>query len=214
MPKEPTYKLLNPELEAEIYYLTSEEWGRSTPVHTGYRGQFHYDGGDWDAAQEFVDKEVCNPGEIVKVRLETTGAPFHIGKFWVGKEFETREGARVVGRGKITKVLRPGFNYWDYNSFFQDLPRDCKPYNQENLDGFIEDCLYDLRYIERFKNIEFIINLDDKRQMLTIKGNLHRSLYLIGDLAALWNEKLALKHSLFKANYDYLIQFAFIFLLQ
>ena len=62
MPKEPTYKLLNPELEAEIYYLTSEEWGRRTPVHTGYRGQFHYDGGDWDAAQEFVDKEVCNPG--------------------------------------------------------------------------------------------------------------------------------------------------------
>ena len=36
MSKERSYKLLNPELEAEIYYLTSEERGHSTPVHTGY----------------------------------------------------------------------------------------------------------------------------------------------------------------------------------
>ncbi|ANO49162.1 hypothetical protein V8245_12300 [Flavobacterium columnare] len=37
-----------PYLEAEIYYLTEAEGGRKTPVASGYRGQFYYDGKDWD----------------------------------------------------------------------------------------------------------------------------------------------------------------------
>lgn len=37
-----------PHLEAEIYYLTEAEGGRKTPVASGYRGQFYYDGKDWD----------------------------------------------------------------------------------------------------------------------------------------------------------------------
>lgn len=36
------FKLRNPELEAEIYYLTKEEGGRYHAVFNGYRGQFHY----------------------------------------------------------------------------------------------------------------------------------------------------------------------------
>ncbi|AEW85062.1 hypothetical protein FCOL_01065 [Flavobacterium columnare ATCC 49512] len=37
---------MKPYLEAEIYYLTEAEVGRKTPVATGYRGQFYYDGKD------------------------------------------------------------------------------------------------------------------------------------------------------------------------
>jgi len=58
MTENENYKLKNPELEAEIYYLTTEEGGRNSYVVSGYRGQFHYNGKDWDAPQEFI---VCNP---------------------------------------------------------------------------------------------------------------------------------------------------------
>jgi hypothetical protein len=54
-------KLQAPELEAEIYYLKASEGGRRVGVRSGYRGQFHYDGKDRDAFQEFLDKEICEP---------------------------------------------------------------------------------------------------------------------------------------------------------
>ena len=56
-----TFKLENPQIEAELYYLTEEEGGRKTPVGNGYRGQFYYNGKDWDAPQQFMDKMWCNP---------------------------------------------------------------------------------------------------------------------------------------------------------
>ena len=103
------YKLPNPELEAEIYYLTVEEGGRKSCVCSGYRGQFYYDGINYDAGQEFIDKEYCNTGEIVKVYLQTLSPNNHIGKFYIGKEFEIREGNKTVGKGKITKIICSNF---------------------------------------------------------------------------------------------------------
>lgn len=101
------YKLREPQLEAEIYYLTEQEGGRKTAVNNGYRGQFHYNGKDWDTPQQFIDKETCNLGETVKVYLQTLSPDFHIGHFFVGQEFETREGSKIVGKGKITRIIRP-----------------------------------------------------------------------------------------------------------
>jgi len=98
-----------PDLEAKIYYLSTEEGGRKTSVKTGYRGQFYYDGADWDAQQEFIDKQECKPGESVCVHLHTLSPQYHKGKFFIGKEFEIREGAKIVGRGKITNVIRSDF---------------------------------------------------------------------------------------------------------
>ena len=43
------------EIEAEIYYLTTEEGGRQSPVFNGYRGQFFYEGKDWGGLQEFIE---------------------------------------------------------------------------------------------------------------------------------------------------------------
>ena len=127
------FKLSNPELEGEIYYLTEEEGGRTGYVKSGYRGQFYYNGRNWDAPQEFMDKDICNPGESVQVRLQTLSPHFHIGQFFVGQDFETREGARIVGRGKITKILRQDFNFWDFDTCFNYIPNDCKPYDWQNI---------------------------------------------------------------------------------
>jgi translation elongation factor EF-Tu-like GTPase len=98
-----------PEIEAEIYYLTTEEGGRKSYVGNGYRGQFYYNGRDWDAPQEFINKERCELGDTVRVFLRTCSPENHIGKFYVGQQFEIREGAKTVGRGTILKILRSDF---------------------------------------------------------------------------------------------------------
>lgn len=98
-----------PELRATIYYLSEAEGGRKTSVGNGYRGQFYYDGKDWDACQTFIDKEICLLEESVDCYLTTANPHFHTQKFYIGKEFEVREGAKIVGRGIITEILRDDF---------------------------------------------------------------------------------------------------------
>ena len=93
------------DIEARITYLTAKEGGRSTPVFSGYRGQFHYGGNDWDAPQVFIDKEQVEPGESVRAYLGFLSPREHIGNIHVGMGFQVREGARIVGKGVVTKIL-------------------------------------------------------------------------------------------------------------
>jgi hypothetical protein len=41
--------------------------------------------------------------------MKTTRPEFHIGKLYIGMEFEIREGLQVMWRGRITRVLRDDF---------------------------------------------------------------------------------------------------------
>ena len=134
-----TDKLRNPEFEAEIYYLPENEGGRKSPVHSGYRGQFQYNNRNWDAPQEFIDKEICNLGESVKVRMQTLSPDYHVGNLSIGQDFEIREGANKIGNGKILKILRQDFNYWNIQSFLNDFSNDLKPYSGDDLTGFKEE---------------------------------------------------------------------------
>lgn len=93
------------DIEAEIYFLTTEEGGRSTPAFTGYRPQFHYNEQDWDASHIYPDVEVVNPGETVRAYLGFLSPQEHFGKVSVGMEFLVREGARTVGKGVVTKIV-------------------------------------------------------------------------------------------------------------
>ena len=93
------------DIEAEIYYLTSEEGGRSSPMYSGYRGQFYYDGMDCDAPQYFPEAQEVNPGETVKAYIVFLSPELHYKKVYEGMEFLIREGARTVGRGEVTKII-------------------------------------------------------------------------------------------------------------
>lgn len=93
------------DIEAKITYLTAEEGGRTTPVFSGYRGQFHYDGNDWDAPQTFLNVEQVMPGETVSAHLGFISPSEHVGKVHVGMSFQIREGARIVGTGIVTKII-------------------------------------------------------------------------------------------------------------
>ncbi|WP_412970788.1 hypothetical protein [Glaciecola sp. MF2-115] len=93
------------DIEAEIYFLTPNEGGRSTPVFSGYRGQFYYDGLDFDARQEYPDVETVKPGETVRTYLAFMSPKLHHKKLYEGMEFLVREGAKTVGKGTVTKVI-------------------------------------------------------------------------------------------------------------
>jgi hypothetical protein len=96
--------LNSPHVLAEIYYLTPQEGGRSTAIVTGYRGQIHLNSYDWDAGQEFLDCELCLPGETVIAKLQFATAHDFL-DFVVGTKFWVREGVQAVGRGYIKEVF-------------------------------------------------------------------------------------------------------------
>ncbi|HAH45422.1 hypothetical protein [Gimesia sp.] len=98
------------EIEVEIRYLTTEEGGRQNGVFNGYRGQFHYNGGDYDGAQffpELPEGVLLELGITVRafVRFpQKRWDEFHSKNIRVGMEFLIREGARVVGEGTVKKL--------------------------------------------------------------------------------------------------------------
>jgi elongation factor Tu len=92
-------------IEAEIRLLTAAEGGKTKPVRSGYRPQFHYGGRDWDAIHEYPGTLEVMPGQRVRALLSFLTPEEHRGHISVGMPFEIREGLRVVGHGTVTKVL-------------------------------------------------------------------------------------------------------------
>ena len=98
---------LVPNIVAEIYYLTSEEGGRETPCTNGYRPQFKISEMEiqTSASQQFIEKEWVKPGETVTAEI-TLLEPLMFKEFLhQGTEFELKEGAITVARGKILEIL-------------------------------------------------------------------------------------------------------------
>ena len=93
------------DIEAVITFLRTEDGGKTRPVFSGYRGQFYYDGQDWDAEQAYIGVERVNPGDTVTTQLKFTRPQFHVGKIAVGMEFLIREGKWTVATGRVTRIL-------------------------------------------------------------------------------------------------------------
>jgi translation elongation factor EF-Tu-like GTPase len=98
------------EIEAEVRYLTTEEGGRRTGVYSGYRGQFFYEGDDYDGFQYFPDLPngaMVELGRSVRTLIrfrQEMWKDVHSKKIIVGMPFQIREGPRTVGRGIVMKV--------------------------------------------------------------------------------------------------------------
>ncbi len=89
-----------------IRFLTTDEGGRHSPIYDGYRGQFFYNEWDCDVIQEFPDSQTVGPGDTVRAYISFYDPKFHRKYIHLGMHFSVREGARVVGKGVITKVLK------------------------------------------------------------------------------------------------------------
>ena len=91
------------EFEAEVYVLSKEEGGRSTPFFSGYRPQFYFRTTDVTGAAHLVgDVEMCMPGDNVKLKIELI-SPIAMDE---NVRFAIREGGRTVGSGVVTKILK------------------------------------------------------------------------------------------------------------
>lgn len=91
------------EFEAEVYVLSKEEGGRSTPFFSGYRPQFYFRTTDVTGTAKLAgDVEMCMPGDNVKLVVELI-APIAMDQ---NVRFAIREGGRTVGSGVVTKILK------------------------------------------------------------------------------------------------------------
>ncbi|MFF5972972.1 elongation factor Tu [Streptomyces sp. NPDC012769] len=86
---------------ARVYVLSAREGGRTTPVTTGYRPQFHLRTADVVGAVDLGTRAVARPGDTITMTV-TLGRPVPLEP---GLGFAIREGGRTIGAGTVTEVL-------------------------------------------------------------------------------------------------------------
>jgi hypothetical protein len=96
-----------PDLEALIGALPTEDGGRRTPMLSGYRPShdFRLSGELDDATHEYPDTGQVAPGETERAKLWLLAPDRQIERLFAGKLFTVQEGPRVVGNGRILRVI-------------------------------------------------------------------------------------------------------------
>ncbi|GGT02454.1 elongation factor Tu [Streptomyces cinerochromogenes] len=85
---------------ARVQVLSGREGGRTTPVSSGYRPQFHIRTADVVGVVDLGEKGVVRPGETVEMSVELgREVPLE-----PGLGFAVREGGRTVGAGTVVAV--------------------------------------------------------------------------------------------------------------
>ncbi|MFI5978218.1 elongation factor Tu [Streptomyces sp. NPDC051452] len=85
---------------ARVHVLSAREGGRTTPVATGYRPQFHIRTADVVGDVDLGEATVARPGETVTMTVELgREVPLE-----PGLGFAIREGGRTVGAGTVVQV--------------------------------------------------------------------------------------------------------------
>jgi elongation factor Tu len=87
--------------EAEVYILTKEEGGRSTPFFNGYKPQFYLRTTDVTGGVAIKGAEMVMPGDNVSIEV-TLMSPVAMEE---KLRFAIREGGKTVGSGVVTKIL-------------------------------------------------------------------------------------------------------------
>ncbi|QCX80609.1 Elongation factor Tu [Streptomyces sp. YIM 121038] len=88
--------------EAEVYVLSQDEGGRTTPFSTDYRPQFYFRTTDVTGAIELPDGvETVLPGETVQMTVTLV----HPIAMEDGLRFTMREGGRTIGSGIVARTL-------------------------------------------------------------------------------------------------------------
>jgi translation elongation factor EF-Tu-like GTPase len=98
-----------PDIEAEIYFLPTEQGGRHSAAPSGYRAphDFGLNGMLNDAMHEYSECESVAPGKSAKANMWFLAPEYQHGRLHSGFEFTVQEGSRVVGRGIILRVVNP-----------------------------------------------------------------------------------------------------------
>ena len=96
-----------PDIEAEVRFLTTEQGGKRTACRTGYfpNHNFGIAGILNDARHSFPDVGEVRPGDTVRTQMTFIDPKAQKGRLYEGFEFTVQEGGRIVGHGRITKIL-------------------------------------------------------------------------------------------------------------
>ena len=90
------------EFETEIYVLTKEEGGRSTPFMAGYKTQFYFRTTDVTGEITLAEEsKMVVPGDTITVKVKLI-APIAMEE---KQRFAIREGGKTVGAGVVTKII-------------------------------------------------------------------------------------------------------------
>ena len=88
--------------KGQVYVLSKEEGGRTTPFFSGYRPQFYFRTTDVTGSITLLgDVEMCMPGDNVELEVELI-KPIAMDQ---DVRFAIREGGRTVGSGKVTQII-------------------------------------------------------------------------------------------------------------
>jgi len=97
----------NTDFIGKLYFLTTEEGGRSEETEEIYRPLFKLkDGKDLTSAdQRFIGKTTVKPGDTIHSEMRVIWKDPFVGALSKGTEFVLREGPQVVATGEILEVL-------------------------------------------------------------------------------------------------------------
>ncbi|WP_100616419.1 EF-Tu C-terminal domain-related protein [Confluentibacter citreus] len=92
---------------AELKYRTTEEGGRTTNAKSGYRPTIKFDFSDiqTSGSQRFMNRNFAIPGQTVVAEIRVASTDFLKNKLEEGTAFDFREGSRIIGFGKVIKVV-------------------------------------------------------------------------------------------------------------
>jgi translation elongation factor EF-Tu-like GTPase len=95
-----------PDIEAEITFLATEQGGRQSAAVSGYRASHNFGLAHLsDAAHEYVDCEAVAPGQSARANLWFLAPQYQEERLFPGFTFTVQEGARIVGKGRVIKVI-------------------------------------------------------------------------------------------------------------
>ena len=95
-----------PDFIAELKYLTTEEGGRKSPAHSGYRPhvKFPFSKIMTSGQQTFIGQDSVKPGETIMAEIMILSPQFFENMLEIGMEFEVGEGRRIVAIGKLIEI--------------------------------------------------------------------------------------------------------------
>lgn len=95
-----------PDIEAIVTFLSTEDGGRIGPAYSGYRPS-HLVIDDYltSGEHEYLDKDEVLPGESAKTNIWFITPEVYPHSMWIGKEIKVQEGGHIVGHAKVTRIF-------------------------------------------------------------------------------------------------------------
>ncbi|MFS4445377.1 elongation factor Tu [Maribacter sp. 2307UL18-2] len=93
---------------AELDFLTTDQSGRKSPAHSGYRPHIEFKNYPeylTSGQQTYIGQEIAELGTKVKAEIAILGTEYFAKRLYENMEFKFCEGSRTIGYGKIIKII-------------------------------------------------------------------------------------------------------------